>query len=46
MTLGSDDGHIKSIASDEKAVGGDEQFVVTYVIDDEEVTISYTADGL
>ena len=45
--LGSSDGdlHVKSIAGDYDAVGGDEEIVVTYEFDDGEVlTASFTTD--
>ena len=46
VTLGNDiDFHIKSIAGDEEAVGGDEEIVVTFEFDDGEVvTASFTSD--
>ena len=46
VTLGNDiDFHIKSIAGDYDAVGGDEEIVVTYEFDDGEVlTASFTTD--
>ena len=47
VTLGSSDGdlHLKSIAGDYDAVGGDEEIVVTYEFDDGEVlTVSFTTD--
>ena len=47
VTLGSSDGdlHVKSIAGDYDAVGGDEEIIVTYEFDDGEVlTASFTTN--